>query len=47
MRHSVEAVTNNELVTKIRQDETAAEAALYEKYSARAYFKALGAVSGH
>ena len=41
MQQSAEAVTNHELVIRIRQGDSAAETALYEKYSARVYFTAL------
>jgi len=44
MQHTergAEAITNQELVARIRQGDAAAEAALYEKFSARVYFTAL------
>jgi len=45
MRQSAEAVINYELVIRVRQSVTMAEAALYEKSPVRACFKALGTVS--
>ncbi len=41
MQHSVETSSNHDLVSKIQQGDSAAEAALYEKFSARIYFLAL------
>lgn len=41
MQQSAETTTNQELVARIRQGDSAAETALYEKYSARVYFTAL------
>lgn len=41
MHPSAELLSNQEIVSRIRRCETEAEAALYEKYSARVYFTAL------
>ena len=41
MQSSVDPSLNNNLVTSIQQGDSAAEAALYEKFSARIYFLAL------
>ncbi len=41
MQSSVDPSLNNNLVTSIRQGDSAAETALYEKFSARIYFLAL------
>jgi len=41
MQHRVETFTNNDLVTKIQQGDSAAEAVLYEKFSQRIYFLAV------
>jgi RNA polymerase sigma-70 factor (ECF subfamily) len=41
MQNSVETFTNNDLVSKIQQGDSVAEAALYEKFSQRIYFLAL------
>lgn len=41
MHPSVESLSNQEIVERIRSGETDAETALYEKFSARVYFTAL------
>ncbi|MBS1808354.1 MAG: sigma-70 family RNA polymerase sigma factor [Acidobacteria bacterium] len=41
MQRSADAFPHNELVTRIQQGDTAAEEALYEKFSSRIYFLAL------
>lgn len=41
MQQSTDEVTNQELVMRIRQGDSEAEAWLYEKFSARVYFTAL------
>ncbi|MBS1790174.1 MAG: sigma-70 family RNA polymerase sigma factor [Acidobacteria bacterium] len=41
MHPSTELLSNQDIVTRIRLGETEAEAALYEKFSARVYFTAL------
>ncbi len=41
MQSSVDPSLNNDLVTSIQQGDSAAEATLYEKFSARIYFLAL------
>lgn len=41
MQPSVELLSNQELVARIRQGDAEAEARLYEKFSARVYFTAL------
>lgn len=41
MQHSVETWPNQDLVNSIQQGDSAAEAALYEKFSQRIYFLAL------
>lgn len=41
MHTRAEALTNQEIVTRIRQGEAEAEAALYQKFSPRVYFTAL------
>jgi RNA polymerase sigma-70 factor, ECF subfamily len=41
MQHSVETSSNQDLVSKIQQGDSAAEAALYEKFAPRIYFLAL------
>lgn len=41
MQQSVETFTNHDLVSKIQQGDSAAEAALYEKFSQRIYFLAV------
>ena len=41
MHTSAETLTNQEIVSRIRQGEAVAEAVLYEKFAARVYFTAL------
>lgn len=44
MPTSLEILSNQELVTRIRQGDAEAEAMLYEKFSARVYFTALSEI---